>query len=59
MFCKSISCSWGHLFPPPPRGCPGRQAFLGQHMPLAVLLAAGHADFFSGIFPTRQSTAIN
>ena len=49
MLFKRISCSWRHLFPPPPRGQPGRQAFLGQHMPLAVLLAAGHADFFSGI----------
>lgn len=49
MLFKRISCSWRHLFPPPPRGQPGRQAFLGQHTPLAVLLAAGHADFFSGI----------
>lgn len=26
MLFKRISCSWGHLFPPPPRGQPGQQA---------------------------------
>lgn len=54
MLCKRISCSWGHLFPPPPRGRPGRQAFLGQHTPLAVLLAAGHGGFSSGIFSLQD-----